>query len=1001
MPDYLKEARRARRQGDYSKAGDFFFLGGDEKSAMDMYLKGGHYMLAARLLEKQQDWKGAAKFYIQSGKLAEAAEIYGGRLKDFRMAAAMFEKNGDLLRASDMAERAGDLSRAALLADHAELLERAAKLYVQAEKYERAADVYRRILKTLLREGDEKGFLETHRNRVLRFGNAAGNLYYRMKQFDQAGECFEIAGNLAKAAESYARGKNIEKSAELFSRLQQYQKAYDLFTRVAETCERKELFADVCFQLKKFNEAADLYLQTNRVPRVAESYEAAGDYYRAALFYESFEEYAKAAELYLKLNEPERAGDLYERAKNFDFAAKFYQEAGNTRKAIDCLIQSGKRIAAAKLQIEKEQIQQAVSLLQQIPFEDEDYPDACLLLGQLFSNMGMFTVAQQKLQEAINKQPISTDNIELFYHLALLYERVAQYSRARELLEQIVSVDLKYKDAYARLKRIKASNLLDGVLSDGAPGSLKRIIGGRYELLEKIGKDAFGVLYRAKDLSLGRIVMIRRFAQQDKNITRAIVDQIKIVAGMSHPNIVAIYDSGKDEDHYYICMEYVDGGTLRKYLSRGPLDISEICEFASQICLALGYAHKKGVVHKNLSPENIYVGQGNQIKIANFGIEAKPERGSTLIAKQYTSPEQVLGEKVDARSDLYVFGIVMYEMTYGSAPFAGQDVELQHLKKIPSFPEVARHAVPIFLMKIMQKCMRKDRHKRYASAEEILEELEIADIVPGMVINERYEIIRQLGSGGMGHVYQARDRDLDEIVAVKVLKAEFSADPGIQKRFLREIKMTRMVTHPHVVKVFDTGRYKGNRYISMEYIEGMGLDDWLRKNKPDVRTLLMILAKIMQGVQAAHSQSIIHRDLKPQNVLLDRVLNPHVLDFGIARFKDNVDSTSGQVMGSPKYMSPEQIQGKDLDNRSDIYSLGVLMFYLFTGEEPFTGEDPRSIIMKHLTQQPPSMRKINPAVPEWLEKIVSKTLEKDRNQRYSSLKEILDELKKGYESHKV
>src|SRR5439155_6260973 len=143
-----------------------------------------------------------------------------------------------------------------------------------------------------------------------------------------------------------------------------------------------------------------------------------------------------------------------------------------------------------------------------------------------------------------------------------------------------------------------------------------------------------------------------------------------------------------------------------------------------------------------LSPENIYVGAGNQVKIANFGIEAKWERGSTLIAKQYTSPEQVLGEKIDARSDFYVVGVLLYEMIYGAPPFAGQDVELQHLKKIPGFPEASRHPVPVFLMKIMQKCLRKDRRKRYSTAEEILEELEVADIVPGMVINERYEIIR-------------------------------------------------------------------------------------------------------------------------------------------------------------------------------------------------------------------------------------------------------------------
>ncbi len=1001
MPDYIREARKATREGDYSKAGDMFFLGGDDKSAMDMYLKGGHYALAARMLEKQEDWKGAAKYYMQSGKFQEAAEIYGNRLKDYRMASAMYEKSGDMVHASGMAEKAGEISRAALLAEQSEMLERAAALYIQAQKYEKAADAYSRILKQLMLDKDEKGFLDSHRNRLTRTGNAAGALYCRLKKYEKAAVCYEQAENLNKAAECLTLAKKPLKAAEMYYRIGQYDSSYDCLSGLDESAQNKELLADVCFQLKRFEEAAELYLQTNRIQRAAEAYEEAHDFYRAALFYETLDDSTKAAELYLKLNEMEKAAELYERAKNFDYAAKLYEEVGKLDRAIDCLTQAGQRIRAAKLISEGNGAQKAISLLQQIAPEDDDYLESCILLGQLFTRMEMYSVAQQKFLEAVRDEPLSADNIEIYYHFARLYEKSAQYSKAREVYEKILSVNLDYKDCYARLQKIKESNLLDGMSNEVTPTSVKRILAGRYELSEKIGRDAFGILYKAHDTTLGRTVMIRRFPQQDKNITGKILDQTKVVSTLNQSNIIAIYDSGKDDDHYFLCMEYVDGPTLRQYLSRGPLEISEICEFATQTCLALSYAHKKGIVHRNLCPENIYIGAGNQVKIANFGIETRWEKGSTLIVKRYGSPEQVLGEKVDARSDLYTFGVLLYEMVYGVPPFIGQDVELQHLKKIPSFPETSKYPVPLFLMKIIQKCLRKDKGRRYTGAEDILEELEVADIVPGMVLNERYEILREIGSGGMGHVYQARDRDLDDLVALKVLRAEFSADASIQKRFLREIKLTRMITHPHVVKVFDTGKYKGNRYISMEYIEGTSLDEWLKKSKRDLRTLLAIVAKVMQGVQAAHSQGIVHRDLKPQNVLLDRSLNPHVLDFGIARTSDHVDATSGQVMGSPKYMSPEQIQGKDLDKRSDVYALGVLMFYLFTGEEPFMGEDPRSIIMKHLTQPVPSMRHISPSVPDWLEKIVMKTLEKDRNQRYSSVKEILEDLKKGYETEKT
>src|SRR5439155_20074492 len=273
------------------------------------------------------------------------------------------------------------------------------------------------------------------------------------------------------------------------------------------------------------------------------------------------EDYPTAADQYLKLNEPGKAGELYERSKNYDYAAKFYAEAGKDQKAIECLILAGKKIGAAKLQIQKDQVQQAVALLQQLRHEDEDYADACIRLAQLFEAMRMYSVAQQKLKEVIQQEAISAENIEIFYRLGMLYERSAHYSRSREIYEKIVSIDLKYKDVYDRLQKIKASNLLDGVVSDAAPGSVKRIIGGRYELLEKIGKDAFGILYKATDLSLQRPVMIRRFAAQDKNITREMADQTRILAGLTHTNIMSIYDSAKDDDYYFLCMEYVDGPT--------------------------------------------------------------------------------------------------------------------------------------------------------------------------------------------------------------------------------------------------------------------------------------------------------------------------------------------------------------------------------------------------------------------------------------------------------
>lgn len=1003
MTDYIKEARKAKREGDYSKAGDFFSLAGDTKSAMEMYLKGGHHALAARLEEKGGDPKTAAKYYVQAGKFLDAAEIYF-KLKDYRTASVMFEKHGDNSRASEMAEKAGDLVRAAMLAEQADQLERAGALFVQAQRYEKAADVYYRILEQLVREKEEKGYVESHRARLAKFGSTAANLFFRLKNYAKAAWCFEQAPNEVRAAECYTLAEQPEKAAQLYFKIQKYEQAYDVLSGIGEDCTNKELYADICFHVSRFHEAGELYLLAGHTLRAAESFEEGKSFFRAAMLYEGLEDYAKAGEQYLKMNETQRAAELYEKSKNFEYAAKLYEEAGSLDKAIECLTDAGQILQAAELLIKRDETQKAISLLQNISREHDDYPEACRMLGNLFSRLEMYSVAIQKFEDAIHKQPLSRENIDTYYGMGVAYEKGGFYTKAREIYEKIVAVQLGYKDALSRIQAIKNMILNDTVsAADMTPTASRRVVASRYELVEKLGRDEFGTLYKGHDMSLARPVLLRRMEMMDENSTRNIMEQTKLVAALSHSNILAIYDSGKDDDRYFVCMEYVDGQTLRNYLSKGPLDISEICEIASQICLGLAYAHQRSIVHYFLSPENIYVSSGRQIKIANFGLEVRAERGHTLTMKQYTSPEQILAHKPDRRADFYALGIILYEMLYGTAPFTGQDVELQHVKKVLSFPENSQRWAPQFLLKIIQRCLQKDRQKRYSTAEEILVDLEVADIVPGMVLNERYEIIKELGTGGMGRVYQARDRDLDEVVALKVLRAEISVDPLIQKRFVREIKVARMITHPYVVKVFDIGKYKGNRYISMEYIQGTNLDEWLKNNQGiDMRLKLTVLAKIIQGLQAAHSQGIIHRDLKPQNVLLDRSMNPHVLDFGIARSKDHVDATaSGQVMGSPKYMSPEQIQGKDLDKRADIYSLGVMMYYMFAGEEPFTGEDPRSIIMKHLTQPPQPMRSINPEVPPWLETIAMKTLEKDRNQRYSNLKEVLDDLKRGYETQRV
>jgi HAMP domain-containing protein/predicted Ser/Thr protein kinase len=273
----------------------------------------------------------------------------------------------------------------------------------------------------------------------------------------------------------------------------------------------------------------------------------------------------------------------------------------------------------------------------------------------------------------------------------------------------------------------------------------------------------------------------------------------------------------------------------------------------------------------------------------------------------------------------------------------------------------------------------------------------------GSSFGGRYEILGTLGKGGMGVVYRARDRQLDDTVALKVLRAEvLQEDPSLLDRFKQEIKLARRITHRNVLRTHDFGEAEGVPYISMEYLEGVTLKDLVRNKGALPHGVGLRIAKQMcQGLEAAHAQGVVHRDIKPQNMLiLPETGELKIMDFGIARVSEVKGgvaaaglTTTGTVMGTPDYMPPEQAQGRAADFRSDIYSLGVVLFELFTGELPFDGDSVMAVVLKHIQEPPPRPRALNARLPEELEAIILRCLEKDPAKRYQRVAELLVELR--------
>jgi len=254
---------------------------------------------------------------------------------------------------------------------------------------------------------------------------------------------------------------------------------------------------------------------------------------------------------------------------------------------------------------------------------------------------------------------------------------------------------------------------------------------------------------------------------------------------------------------------------------------------------------------------------------------------------------------------------------------------------------------------------------------------------------ERFELLKELGRGGMGVVYKARDREAGETVALKVLLPQIAAQVEIIERFKAELRLARKITHKNVCRTYDLHRFGPAAAIAMEYIEGENLRSLLNRVEGlSVRHAMKILRQVIAGLGEAHAQGVVHRDLKPENILLARDGTVKVMDFGIARSVQAPVTVTSSLVGTPAYMSPEQAESKTADARSDIYSLGLMMYEMFTGQHPFRAESPVAMAMKQVQEAAPPPRQVEPDLPERVDRAIQKCLEKDPAKRFQSVAEL-------------
>ncbi len=264
----------------------------------------------------------------------------------------------------------------------------------------------------------------------------------------------------------------------------------------------------------------------------------------------------------------------------------------------------------------------------------------------------------------------------------------------------------------------------------------------------------------------------------------------------------------------------------------------------------------------------------------------------------------------------------------------------------------------------------------------------------GDVFGERYRILEEVGRGGMGSVYTAKDLELNIVVALKIIHPEFNRSTRFIQQFKKEILLAREITHENVVRIHDFGDVEGIKFISMQYVEGESLDDLIMKSGPlDIQRALHICRQICLGLQAAHRKGIVHLDLKPHNILIDKAEHIYIADFGLAKSLEGGRARlTSKILATPEYISPEQAKGHDVDQRTDIYALGCIMYEMMTGKPLFTSETVLGYIQKHLHEVPSMPSKSNRQISTYLDKLILKCLEKKPQRRYQSVTEIVSDL---------
>ena len=468
--------------------------------------------------------------------------------------------------------------------------------------------------------------------------------------------------------------------------------------------------------------------------RAAEVYEEAGNYLDSARCYEHCGAHRQAAEAYERVEQFDRAAEMYGRSQEYQRAAALYEKAEDWGQAARMFAESGEYYRAANSARKAGLTELTIDCLQKIEPKNPHYQESLVQLGQSFMERDLPGVAVEKLKKALHDQPLTAKNLDIYYTLAVASEQMGGYVEAAEIFKQIVAENYGYRDAVGRLQELEKKSAKGATERSHHQAAQEELGGKRYEFIEKLGAGGMGVVYRARDTRLNRIVAYKMLMEQFmevKDVRERFLREAQSAAQLNHPNIVTVFDVDVDPEQkrLFIAMEFVAGESYFEILQREKrLSIQQTVQFVGGVLKALAHAHRHGVLHRDIKPSNVMLSKQHAVKIMDFGLakilrDAKAQGSEKASGTPlYMSPEQILGKALDFRTDIYAFGGTVYHLLAGEPPFVDGEV-LYHHVHTPARPlKNLRPDVPKVLANIVMACLKKEPAGR-PTAEQILKML--------------------------------------------------------------------------------------------------------------------------------------------------------------------------------------------------------------------------------------------------------------------------------------